>query len=91
MQISAAGSGTITGNSITSPVMPGLRGEYEICKVRGHVASTAMELTAEYAVMRPPRPVTEYQAETSTRWSTCFYCGTRYRFVTKIEETDSPK
>jgi hypothetical protein len=67
---------------------------YEICKQRGHVPTVAGNLHGPYVTNAvfigiPDRPVDNYAAETSTAWSTCWYCKKQYRYVTKIEEKAS--
>jgi hypothetical protein len=65
---------------------------YEICKQRGHVATVEGNLHGPYVTNSvfigiPDRPVDAYAAESSTEWSTCWYCKKQYRYVTRIEES----
>jgi uncharacterized Zn-finger protein len=67
--------------------------QYEICKQRGHVQTLGNEAWAVNAVVTPemieahtPHPEKRYVEHQETEWSTCFYCGTRWRYVTNLEE-----
>jgi hypothetical protein len=52
--------------------------QYAICKVRGHAAAEIFEVEAIYHGPDYVEP------------STCRYCGTVYRFVTTMEESNTP-
>lgn len=64
--------------------------QYEVCKVRGHVAAPGISQQFTPPNVPPPmnpNPAPQgYMAESETPWSTCYYCGRQWRYVTKIEE-----
>lgn len=64
--------------------------EYEICKVRGHVPTIEgnghFETVNTIYVSVPDKAARAYEDHIEGPWRECFHCGTRYRFVTNIEE-----
>ena len=73
------------------------RAQYAICKERGHrptiygndpgifLATPAVFIAIPDA---PPKP---YPQVGESEWQTCWYCGARWRFVTKMEEEGAPE
>ena len=85
--------------AITSPVMgqmtitERLRAQYEICKVRGHRPTqwgNEHTMTLGNLHLIPDGPPKPYPYLGEGDWQTCWDCKTTYRFVTTIEEKDTP-
>lgn len=81
---------TLTNKAMDTAVLN--RGqEYEICKVRGHVATISgnmhgMTATLTTLNLTADAPARKYTTVEESAWETCFHCGTRYRWVNRLEE-----
>jgi hypothetical protein len=71
--------------------------QYAICLQRGHRPTIAgynpYEVSIGGMYVQPAtldRPESPYGQIGSTRWEECFYCKTRWRFVTTMEEENKP-
>lgn len=70
------------GQSLITPSAPApedRRKQYDICKERGHVAAPFQTENAVYFSSDTPRS------------EMCKFCGTYFRFVTTLEESNIPK
>jgi hypothetical protein len=56
------------------------RKQYPICQQRGHAARTESGVYVNAMWRDPSEP----------EWSVCKFCGTSFRFVTHMEETNKP-
>lgn len=67
--------------------------QYALCQERGHTPTIfAPTFQATYAtgiIQQDHRPAV-YPNLGSGEWQTCWYCKTRYRFVTTMEEEGKP-
>ena len=80
-----------SAESAAAPSADDRRQQYEICKVRGHVATILGNMhgaTGTLATLNltADGPARKYTTVEEGAWETCFHCGTRYRWVSRLEE-----
>jgi len=70
--------------------------QYEICKLRGHMptnpgnAGSMAYASPAIFIAVPPGPAMVYPNVGAGAWQECWYCKTRWRFVTTMEEENKP-